>query len=366
MKLLFVLFILCMTLSNSGSATSTKTKLNQLEAHVLNIKKQLSVDESSRDKHYQTLSLTEKKISQDLHTLHRLTTEEKEIKKTIQSITTRMNTLNQQRSTQEKMLARHIRARHQLGVIHPWQWLLHQESPRTLSRLFVFYHYLFQADQRLIQQLRETSTHLESQQVALALQQKKLIPLQTQLTQRHKRLKSMKQKQEALIHTLNQTIETKHVRLKTLHNDKARLQSLVKKLSAHPQSSKKSMPSSTVKLGSERLKSPLKNPSQQTKLLNQGLVFLASEGTPVLSILPGKVIFSDWLKGYGLLLIIDHGHGVMSLYAHNASLFKPLGSSVKQGEQIATVGHTGGLRENGLYFEVRRGGRAVPPREWMS
>ncbi|MCH9755602.1 MAG: peptidoglycan DD-metalloendopeptidase family protein [Gammaproteobacteria bacterium] len=253
--------------------------------------------------------------------------------------------------------------RHKLGAIHPWQWLLHQETPRTMSRLFVFYHYLFQADQKLIEQIRETTTHLSNNQAILSREQQTLQTLQKKLSLRQKRLASMKKKQQTLINALNQKIQTKHEQLRTFHRDKARLQSLVKKLNKRI---KKQASSPTLKLEGKRLKSPLNNPSKQTKPLNQGLVFLAEEGTPVRSVLAGKVIFSDWLKGYGLLLIIDHGNDIMSLYAHNASLFVALGTSVKQGEQIATVGHTGGLRENGLYFEVRRRGRAVPPREWMS
>jgi septal ring factor EnvC (AmiA/AmiB activator) len=100
--------------------------------------------------------------------------------------------------------------------------------------------------------------------------------------------------------------------------------------------------------------------------MNQGLIFFAHEGTPVSAVSSGKIVFSDWLKGYGLLLIIDHGRGFMTLYAHNESLFKQKGDQVKQGEQIATVGHTGGIKENGLYFEIRQRGKVIPPLRWLS
>ena len=99
--------------------------------------------------------------------------------------------------------------------------------------------------------------------------------------------------------------------------------------------------------------------------MNQGVTFFADEGTVVNSVYPGKVVFSDWLKGYGLLLIIDHGQGFMTLYAHNQSLFKRTGQMVKQSEPIASVGHTGGIRQNGLYFEIRVKGKAVPPMTWL-
>ena len=173
----------------------------------------------------------------------------------------------------------------------------------------------------------------------------------------------MKTKQKQLINALEKTIQNKHERLGLFQNDRARLQALIQSLNRRPTQKRFK---SKLNLSGKALATPLKKPAMKVKRLNQGVVFLAKEGTPVVAVLPGKVIFSDWLKGYGLLLIIDHGDGVMSLYAHNTTLFKTLGASIKQGEQIATVGHTGGLRENGLYFEIRRRGRAVPPREWMT
>ncbi|MDF1677243.1 MAG: peptidoglycan DD-metalloendopeptidase family protein [Legionellaceae bacterium] len=363
MSTALVCCVLLLALSSNGYASSTKTQLNQLEERMTSIKKQLSRDEGSREMLYKKLAQTEKKMGKDLHALHQLAPKTAQKKAEIESLTENIEALNQQLKTQEKVLAQHVRARHKLGAIHPWQWLVHQETPHTLSRLFVFYHYLFQADQHIIEQVRETSIRLSKQQAMLSLEQKELHALETKLTLRQKRLNIMKQKQQRLINTLDGQIQTKHEQLKTFREDKARLQSLLKKLSIHPQ---KSRFSAKLNLEGKRLDNPIHHPSPKTKPLNQGLVFLANEGTPVTSVLPGKVIFSDWLKGYGLLLIIDHGNGIMSLYAHNASLFKTIGASVKQGEQIATVGHTGGLRENGLYFEVRRRGRAVPPREWIS
>ncbi len=115
-----------------------------------------------------------------------------------------------------------------------------------------------------------------------------------------------------------------------------------------------------------KLPKPVQTKPNGFQRMNQGLTFFAAEGAPVTAVYPGKVVFSDWLNGYGLLLIIDHGQGFMTLYAHNQSLFKSKGTNVIQGEQIATVGHSGGLKQNGLYFEVRHGGKAVPPLEWLS
>ncbi len=116
----------------------------------------------------------------------------------------------------------------------------------------------------------------------------------------------------------------------------------------------------------KKLPMPVKVGHQALQKVNQGVTFFAGEGTPVTAVYPGKIVFSDWLNGYGLLLILDHGQGFMTLYAHNQSLFKRKGATVLQGEQIATVGHSGGLKQNGLYFEVRHRGKAIPPLDWLS
>ena len=116
----------------------------------------------------------------------------------------------------------------------------------------------------------------------------------------------------------------------------------------------------------KKLPRPIQTRSRSLQKMNQGVTFFADEGTPVTAVYPGTVVFSDWLKGYGLLLIIDHGQGFMSLYAHNESLFKKKGQTARQNEQIASVGHSGGIKQNGLYFEIRLRGKAVPALDWLS
>ncbi len=101
-------------------------------------------------------------------------------------------------------------------------------------------------------------------------------------------------------------------------------------------------------------------------LNSQGIVIAVPEGAPVRAVHHGRVVFADWLASAGLLLIIDHGGGYMSLYAQNQNLFKSVGEWVNAGEGIASAGDTGGQREPGLYFEIRRDGRAQDPIPWLS
>ena len=90
----------------------------------------------------------------------------------------------------------------------------------------------------------------------------------------------------------------------------------------------------------------------------------ANEGAPVTTIHHGQVVFSDWLKGFGWVVVIDHGEGFMSLYGHNQAILKEVGDQVTQGEVIALVGQSGGQSDPGLYFEIRHKGSAVNPNKW--
>ena len=96
-----------------------------------------------------------------------------------------------------------------------------------------------------------------------------------------------------------------------------------------------------------------------------GILIEAAGGTPVTAVADGKVVYSDWMTGYGMILIIDHGDGYMSLYAHNETLLRDSGTRVRRGEAVARVGNSGGLGRNALYFELRRNGQPVDPASWL-
>ena len=98
----------------------------------------------------------------------------------------------------------------------------------------------------------------------------------------------------------------------------------------------------------------------------QGLVIPATEGSEVTAIHHGRVVFADWFRGSGLLLIVDHGDGFMSLYAHNEALLRDVGEWVSAGSAIATVGSTGGMAESALYFEIRENGKPTNPSSWLN
>ena len=99
---------------------------------------------------------------------------------------------------------------------------------------------------------------------------------------------------------------------------------------------------------------------------SDGVLIAAAAGTAVKAVADGTVVFADCMTGYGMILIIDHGNGYMSLYAHNDGLLRDAGDAVKRGDPVASVGTSGGQDRPGLYFELRRNGQPVNPGGWLS
>ena len=231
-----------------------------------------------------------------------------------------------------------------------------------MSRLLTFYQYVVQSRLQIIEHVQVTKKNLSISQEQLRHELEEQQQLQLQLSLQQKKLEQNKRYSTAIIRSLNQTIQSNEQALTESQQNKESLSkllvSLVEQSIVRPQHPFVYM--------QRRLPRPVNVTNHQMQNMNQGVIFFADEGTPVGAVYPGKVVFSDWLKGYGLLLIIDHGQGFMTLYAHNQSLFKQKGDAVNQGEQIATIGHSGGLKQNGLYFEIRQRGKAIPPLRWLS
>ncbi len=347
-----------------------KQQLSTINRKVDRLQVSLHQALSNREQLSHHLASTEKAISQHIQSLRATQHDITEKNQSVQTITNELRSLNEKLNAQRATFITHLRFRYAMGRPHPSEWLLNSQKPYIFSRFMTYYQYLIQSDAKHLQGLRDTKVSIETHQQKLSNELAELNALQKNLTLKYQALATTKNKHQHVIQQLTQHIQTKQQQLSTFKQDQARLQALIEQLSrisfgSSSYSNQKTLRAASLTL-SHRFKSPLQGEQRVGKAYNQGILFSAKEGTPVTTVLAGKVMFSDWLNGYGLLLIIDHGNGMMSLYAHNESLFKKKGMLVKSGEEIATVGHTGGIRENGLYFELRQRGKVIPLRQWLS
>lgn len=358
------LFFCCVLYAKPSSSPvlQTQSKLKQLDAQINNLRKTLATAHDKRGLLNKELSGTEKQIGEGVGKLRTIQINMDNKQRKITALQDTDNNLNRQLTTQQQLLASHIRARYQMGEYQPLKWVLNQEEPYKVSRILTYYQYIVRSRQQLIDQIDETRKNINENKKALNNELIKNQQLKAKLVQHQQELGKNKQYHTTLIHSLNNEIQNNQHNLQDAQKNKDNLSRLLKSLSQQSvfQTSKPFMQMR------KKLPLPIQTSHRSLQRMNQGVTFFADEGTVVTAVYPGKVVFSDWLKGYGLLLIIDHGQGFMTLYAHNQSLFKRKGQPVHQNEQVASVGHSGGIKQNGLYFEIRLRGKAVSPLDWLS
>lgn len=363
-----VLIILIATLLSSVFAAEnkavlqTKNKLKELDAQISKLKQTLASANDKRGVLNQELSNTEKQIGQGIQQLRHIQQGMQDKQHTIVALEQKVKLLNEQLLKQQQLLAQHITARYKTGEYEPLKLIITQNEPYSINRLLTYYQYIIHSRQQIIDEIDTTRSNLTQSQQRLQDEVTEQKTLHQQLLSHQQQLEQNKQYHTTLIQTLNQDIQNKQHALTEVEQNKENLARLLKTLALESVTQPK-QPFLSMR---HKLPKPVHADKQAITSMNQGVTFFAGEGTPVNAVYPGKVVFSDWLNGYGLLLIIDHGQGFMTLYAHNQSLFKQKGASVAQGEQIASVGHSGGIKQNGLYFEVRQRGKAVSPLDWLS
>lgn len=272
---------------------------------------------------------------------------------------------------QERAIRADLVAMYKTGQEEPIKVLLNQEDPSRVSRMLIYYEYLLEARTEKIDVYAETITQLAANETQIDEQNLKLADLKGQLSQQEDSLNASLARRARLKERLQNRILSAEQQIVQREEDAQRLEQLIQEAMeriarlAPPESHKPfaelqgqfSWPTQghiSHRFGSDRT----------GDLDWQGVVIRSDGGSEVQAIHHGRVVFADYMRGYGLLVIVDHEDGYMTLYGHNKSLFVEPGDWVVPGEQLALVGSTGGLAENGLYFEVRQDGKPVNPANW--
>ena len=210
---------------------------------------------------------------------------------------------------------------------------------------------------------------------AIARESQRREGIRSEQARRHEALLSQRKSREKALAALDAELADGSARLASLEQDRARLADLVKRLRDVLSDIPKELePPRSFKALRGRLPWPVKGrvarrfgaARPESGLRWQGVVLEAPEGREVRAVAHGHVVFADWLRGFGLMVILDHGGGYMSLYGHNESLLREPGEWVAPGDVLATVGDSGAHSRAGLYFEIRRDGRPQNPAQWCS
>ena len=276
--------------------------------------------------------------------------------------------LVQRFAEQQQQLAAQLRSAYQLGQHDYTQLLLNQQDAGRLERVLTYYQYFNRARVAQLQSIRETAERLSAVQLELTDRQQQLQQQLASLEQRQQELQQARSTQQSTVQDLQRLLEEQGQQLAYLRENESSLQATIDALKAKARQVELS--------GLTSLKGQLQWPLQgrllqrfnelrQGGLRSRGILIEGTEGGAVNAIANGQVIYADWLKGYGWVLVLDHGEGFMSLYGHNQNLLKEPGEQVMAGEQIALVGRSGGQANPGVYFEIRDKGEAVNPLSWL-
>ena len=285
-------------------------------------------------------------------------------------------TLAAKQETDAQRMAKHIAAAYRLSGQDFLRMLLDQESAQTAERMMIYHRYLIDARRQALESYRRLSAEIAQNSRDLQRRQVAEREERQRLATRRGQLESKRQERWALIEKLDAEVEGKQSERERLTRDRERLQALFAKLGEQ----QVQVQETTVLDGAgfAALKGTLPWPLQGPlvsrfgqpraggRLRWHGLLVQADPGSPVRAVFGGQVVFSDWLRGFGHLAIIDHGDGYMTLYGHADRLTKSAGGAVEAGEVIAQAGRSGGVQTSGLYFEIRQAGDAVDPLGWLA
>ncbi len=276
-------------------------------------------------------------------------------------------------SEREAELAAQLVATYRLARQSRLKLVLNQDDPVRVARLLAYYEHINRAQVDQIGVLRATLQRLETLLASIDREVAQIDTLRAQETETLNTRQAQRQDREALLKDLDRQIGSGEERLAELERDREDLERLIERLAnalADIPSDLGGESSLTARKG--QLPMPVGarvrhafGQRRAADLRWQGWLLDAPSGAEVRSVAYGRVAFADWFRGYGLMMIIDHGQGFMSLYGYNESLLWDVGDWVESGATIATVG-SGPSGEQGLYFELRRDGKAIDPAAWIS
>ncbi len=282
----------------------------------------------------------------------------------------RQTELQIQRQTQATLIAEHVGAAYRLTGQDFLKQLLNQESPDEFARMIRYHRYFSESRLAVMQDYQATLLELDATNQQLLEQQAQQQSQQQLLVGEQRNLSGERQDRAKLIDELDVETQSKTEEYERLKRDRQRLEQLLAELRRRAIE----LDGTAFARSKGNLPMPVKGPIRHAfggqradgRLRWHGIDIAADEGTPITAIYRGRVIFADWLRGFGLLTILDHGSDYMTLYGHADVLYKKVGDWVESGEVIAGAGNSGGTRDSGIYFEVRHKGEPKDPISWVA
>jgi septal ring factor EnvC (AmiA/AmiB activator) len=371
-----ILIFLLISVANAEEI-APPSALEKVQATINELQQQMQDNRSQVGKLQIELETAEKNIGQIAKTLNKLNQQVKEKSLNLQQLFDYREDAKKQLKLQREQLAKQIRTTYAIGRQDYLKLLLNQENTESVGRIIAYYELFNRARADKIKDIHELLNRLDIIETDIQQNNVQMEQLISEQNTQKTTLQTKNEERKKLLKNLNDAYKTQAQKLQALKDDKFRLEKLVGKVQKVLVENTPKLPENTPPDKIKKLQTPLLIPvkgktvrkfgeTKESGIKSQGILISATAGEKVQAVAAGRVVFADWFRHLGQLIIIEHSEGYMSLYGHNQTLLTHIGAQVESGETIATVGDSGGQENSGLYFEWRRQGAAIDPSEWFA
>lgn len=362
------------TFAQQPSPAKAEAELKAIRSQIEKVRAEMARDAGRRDKLTRELEESEKSVGSARGELERLRRDRAAHGAKRAELAAQRRAEEAALAGDRAALAGQIRAASMIGSREPLKLLLTQRDPGQADRMLVYYQYFGRARAGQIAAIDAHLAELASLDEQLASEEQRLVALEEQRRGELERLQGARERRGRALVSLEAESKNRAKQLERLRDEQGGLEKLVRELrraleriDRFPTDSKDAFARLRGKLAwpvDGRLVAAF-GQTRAGGMKWDGVLVAGSQGAPVRAVYHGRVVYADWLSGLGLLAIIDHGDGYLSLYGHNERLYKDVGERVTAGDTIATVGDSGGRSRPELYFEIRKGGKPIDPRPWF-
>lgn len=368
-----LLLLLMLMLGAVASADEEQEqKLDNLKRSISSLEQQLEDRDKERNSLQSELKKVELRASKINSNVRRLRGKINKLESELKDLSSRERDLQLGIRGQSAAIVEQIAAAYKLGNQEPIKLLLNQEDPQKIARVFKYYDYFLQARTEKIQRYKKDVDELATVISDIETQKLRLTQSRADLEADKNKLTRQAKKRKKTLSNLQSSLRTDKKKLSKLKKERGKLEELlaaVKRAAADL-----ALPSNYESFISRKgqLSWPLKGrvahsygSRRSGELRWEGWLIGAKAGDEVKAVHQGRVVFSNYLRGFGLLVIVDHSDGYLTLYAHNQELLKDTGDWVQSNEILSRAGDTGGLDKPALYFEIRKDGNPADPKSWL-
>lgn len=350
---------------------AARQQLDAIGQEIESLGQRLTSTGQARDSAERELREVETELAATHQRLDTLQAERRQLDEETTQLRQHRDRLESERAKQYAALGQQLSALYRLGPTPQLKLLLNQGDPAELDRMQAYLNRLTEARNRRLSDIARLDTALADTQNELSERQARLDVLADELEEQSALLAQRTTERRSVVSNLDDRYGSEEERLADLNQSREEAERVLRNIQA--EMAKLAEPSPTTHIVSTQgdLPWPVQgsissNFNHRDGVHYNGIVIQANAGTPVTAVHTGRVVFADWMRGFGNLLIIDHGDQIMTLHAHLQQFSVRPGQQVNRGDEIGRVGDSGGQARSALYFEVRRGGEPINPQRWIA